>query len=152
MSPGIGLEKSSDGSPQGPPCHSDQYRQRQMDNEGQVRSEPLRQGVPNQGGDRCSDGKLSFCADIEQSAFEGKRQRIATEGLEQLSQHVDSLIVIPNDKLTQVLGNTVTLDEAFKAANDVLHGAVAGIAEIIKKYAIATCVREPGKAYERPVQ
>src|SRR4029079_7851816 len=41
------------------------------------------------------------------------------------------LIVIPNDKLMQVLGTQVTLDEAFKAANDVLHGAVAGIAEII---------------------
>jgi cell division protein FtsZ len=39
--------------------------------------------------------------------------------------------VIPNDKLMQVLGNQVTLDEAFRAANDVLHGAVAGIAEII---------------------
>jgi cell division protein FtsZ len=39
--------------------------------------------------------------------------------------------VIPNDKLMQVLGNQVTLDEAFRAANEVLHGAVAGIAEII---------------------
>jgi cell division protein FtsZ len=38
---------------------------------------------------------------------------------------------VPNDKLMQVLGNQVTLDEAFRAANDVLHGAVAGIAEII---------------------
>jgi cell division protein FtsZ len=64
-------------------------------------------------------------------AFEGKRQRIAQEGLDALSQHVDSLIVIPNDKLMHVLGTQVTLDEAFKAANDVLHGAVAGIAEII---------------------
>jgi len=64
-------------------------------------------------------------------AFEGKRQRIAREGLDALAQHVDSLIVIPNDKLMQVLGNQITLDEAFKAANDVLHGAVAGIAEII---------------------
>jgi cell division protein FtsZ len=53
------------------------------------------------------------------------------EGLEALSQQVNSLIVIPNDKLMQVLGNQVTLDEAFRAANDVLHGAVAGIAEII---------------------
>src|SRR4029077_1088513 len=44
---------------------------------------------------------------------------------------VNSLIVVPNDKLMQVLGNQVTLNEAFRAANDVLHGAVAGIAEII---------------------
>ena len=64
-------------------------------------------------------------------AFEGKRQKIAQQGLEALAQHVDSLIVIPNDKLMQVLGDEVTLDEAFRAANDVLHGAVAGIAEII---------------------
>jgi cell division protein FtsZ len=76
-------------------------------------------------------GVLTVAVVTKPFAFEGKRQRIAMEGLEALSQHVDSLIVIPNDKLTQVLGNTVTLDEAFKAANDVLHGAVAGIAEII---------------------
>ena len=76
-------------------------------------------------------GVLTVAVVTKPFAFEGKRQRIATEGLELLAQHVDSLIVIPNDKLTQVLGNTVTLDEAFKAANDVLHGAVAGIAEII---------------------
>ena len=76
-------------------------------------------------------GVLTVAVVTKPFAFEGKRQRIAQEGLAALSQHVDSLIVIPNDKLTQVLGNTVTLDEAFKAANDVLHGAVAGIAEII---------------------
>ncbi len=76
-------------------------------------------------------GVLTVAVVTKPFAFEGKRQRIAMEGLEALSQHVDSLIIIPNDKLTQVLGNTVTLDEAFKAANDVLHGAVAGIAEII---------------------
>ncbi|HTD91161.1 MAG TPA: cell division protein FtsZ [Burkholderiales bacterium] len=76
-------------------------------------------------------GVLTVAVVTKPFAFEGKRQRIALEGLDALSQHVDSLIVIPNDKLTQVLGNTVTLDEAFKAANDVLHGAVAGIAEII---------------------
>src|SRR5262245_10830607 len=63
--------------------------------------------------------------------FEGKRQRVATEGIEALGQHVDSLIIVPNDKLMEVLGNQVTLDGAFRAANDVLHGAVAGIAEII---------------------
>src|SRR5688572_9140081 len=76
-------------------------------------------------------GILTVAVVTKPFAFEGKRQRIAQEGLDALSQHVDSLIVIPNDKLMSVLGTQVTLDEAFKAANDVLHGAVAGIAEII---------------------
>ncbi|MGZ5120468.1 MAG: cell division protein FtsZ [Burkholderiales bacterium] len=76
-------------------------------------------------------GILTVAVVTKPFAFEGKRQRIAQEGLDALSQHVDSLIVIPNDKLMHVLGTQVTLDEAFKAANDVLHGAVAGIAEII---------------------
>ena len=44
---------------------------------------------------------------------------------------MDSLIIVPNEKLIEVLGQQVTLDQAFRAANDVLHGAVAGIAEII---------------------
>ena len=76
-------------------------------------------------------GILTVAVVTKPFAFEGKRQRIAQEGLDALSQQVNSLIVIPNDKLMQVLGNQVTLDEAFRAANDVLHGAVAGIAEII---------------------
>jgi cell division protein FtsZ len=76
-------------------------------------------------------GILTVAVVTKPFAFEGKRQRLAQEGLDALAQHVDSLIVIPNDKLMQVLGNSVTLDEAFRAANDVLHGAVAGIAEII---------------------
>ena len=76
-------------------------------------------------------GILTVAVVTKPFAFEGKRQRLAQEGLEALAQHVDSLIVIPNDKLMQVLGNSITLDEAFRAANDVLHGAVAGIAEII---------------------
>jgi cell division protein FtsZ len=76
-------------------------------------------------------GILTVAVVTKPFAFEGKRQRIAQEGIEALSPHVDSLIVVPNDKLMEVLGNQVTLDEAFRAANDVLHGAVAGIAEII---------------------
>jgi cell division protein FtsZ len=76
-------------------------------------------------------GILTVAVVTKPFAFEGKRQRIAQEGLEALAQQVNSLIVIPNDKLMQVLGNQVTLDEAFRAANEVLHGAVAGIAEII---------------------
>src|SRR6186997_2960454 len=67
-------------------------------------------------------GILTVAVVTKPFAFEGKRQRIAMEGLEALSQQVNSLIVIPNDKLMQVLGNQVTLDEAFRAANDVLHG------------------------------
>jgi len=80
---------------------------------------------------RAELGILTVAVVTKPFAFEGKRQRIAQEGLDALSQHVNSLIVIPNDKLMQVLGNQVTLDEAFRAANEVLHGAVAGIAEII---------------------
>jgi cell division protein FtsZ len=64
-------------------------------------------------------------------AFEGKRQKVAQQGIEELGKKVDSLIVIPNDKLMQVLGEDVSVLDAYAAANDVLHGAVAGIAEVI---------------------
>jgi cell division protein FtsZ len=64
-------------------------------------------------------------------AFEGKRQRVAETGIEELKKKVDSLIVIPNDKLMQVLGDDVSVLDAYAAANDVLHGAVSGIAEVI---------------------
>ena len=64
--------------------------------------------------------------------FEGKkRSKIAEEGIQLLSEHVDSLITIPNEKLLDVLGKEATLLEAFKAANDVLLGAVKGIADLI---------------------
>jgi cell division protein FtsZ len=76
-------------------------------------------------------GILTVAVVTRPFAFEGKRQKVAQDGLDALSQCVNSLIVVPNDKLMQVLGNQVTLNEAFRAANDVLHGAVAGIAEII---------------------
>jgi cell division protein FtsZ len=62
---------------------------------------------------------------------QNKRMRSAEQGLKALSEHVDSLIIIPNEKLIQVLGGGVKLTEAFLAANDVLHSAVSGIAEII---------------------
>jgi len=62
---------------------------------------------------------------------EGKRQNVAQAGIEDLKKHVDSLIVIPNDKLMEVLGEDITMREAFRAADDVLRGAVAGIAEVI---------------------
>ncbi len=63
--------------------------------------------------------------------YEGKRLQVANAGLEQLRQHVDSLIVIPNDKLLTVLGDDVTVKEAFRAADDVLKNAVAGISEVV---------------------
>lgn len=64
--------------------------------------------------------------------FEGpKRMRAAEEGMRELSEHVDSLITIPNEKLLAVLGKNASLLTAFSAANDVLLGAVQGIAELI---------------------
>ncbi|WP_018015256.1 cell division protein FtsZ [Teredinibacter turnerae] len=64
--------------------------------------------------------------------FEGrKRMKIADEGIKQLQDRVDSLITIPNEKLLAVLGKATTLLDAFKAANDVLLGAVQGIADLI---------------------
>ncbi len=64
--------------------------------------------------------------------FEGKkRAAIADQGIRDLAQYVDSLITIPNEKLLSVLGRDISLLDAFKAANDVLLGAVQGIAELI---------------------
>jgi len=66
--------------------------------------------------------------------FEGKRRsQVAESGIRELSQYVDSLITIPNEKLLSVLGKSVTLLDAFKAANNVLLGAVQGIAELITR-------------------
>ncbi len=77
-------------------------------------------------------GILTVAVVTKPFVFEGKRMKVAQAGLEALSQFVDSLIVIPNEKLMQVLGDDVSMLDAFRAANDVLHGAVAGIAEVIK--------------------
>ncbi len=76
-------------------------------------------------------GILTVAVVTKPFAFEGRRQRIAMQGLTDLSEHVDSLIVIPNDKLMQVLGDDISLLDAYAKANEVLHGAVAGIAEVI---------------------
>jgi len=66
--------------------------------------------------------------------FEAKRRMtIAEQGIEELSKHVDSLIIIPNSKLPEVMGEDALLLNAFKAANDVLQGAVQGIAELITR-------------------
>ncbi|MGG2140410.1 cell division protein FtsZ [Symbiopectobacterium sp. RP] len=66
--------------------------------------------------------------------FEGKkRMAFAEQGIGEMSKHVDSLITIPNDKLLKVLGRGISLLDAFGAANDVLKGAVQGIAELITR-------------------
>jgi len=63
--------------------------------------------------------------------FEGKRQKVAEAGIEELKKIVDSLIIIPNEKLMQVLGEDVSVLDAYAKANEVLHSAVSGIAEVI---------------------
>ena len=66
--------------------------------------------------------------------FEARRRMaIAEKGIEELAAHVDSLITIPNSRLAEVLGGETLLLNAFKAANDVLQGAVQGIAELITR-------------------
>ena len=62
-----------------------------------------------------------------------RRMNIAQEGIAELSEHVDSLITVPNEKLLEALGDRVTIRAVFSAANDVLHGAVAGVAELITR-------------------
>lgn len=77
-------------------------------------------------------GILTVAVVTRPFAFEGKkRSAVADEGIVELSQFVDSLITIPNEKLLSVLGRDVSLLNAFSAANDVLLGAVQGIAELI---------------------
>lgn len=79
-------------------------------------------------------GILTVAVTTKPFSFEGKmRLSVAEQGIANLSQHVDSLITIPNNKLLSVLGKNVTLINAFKAANDVLRGAVQGIAELITR-------------------
>ena len=62
-----------------------------------------------------------------------KRMRVADQGIAELAKYVDSLITIPNEKLLTVLGPQTTLLDAFRAANEVLQGAVQGIAELITR-------------------
>jgi len=77
-------------------------------------------------------GILTVAVVTKPFPFEGRRRmQVAHKGIEDLSQHVDSLITVPNEKLLNVLGREVTLLNAFKAANDVLQGAVQGIADLI---------------------
>lgn len=65
--------------------------------------------------------------------YEGeKRGKIAEQGIEEMRKYVDSLIVIPNEKLMTELDEDVSMRDAFAAADDVLRGAVSGITEVIK--------------------
>ena len=76
-------------------------------------------------------GILTVAVVTKPFAFEGKRMRVAEHGLDDLARHVDSLIVILNERLMEVLGDDVSMQDAFKAADNVLRNAVGGIAEII---------------------
>jgi cell division protein FtsZ len=77
-------------------------------------------------------GILTVAVVTKPFGFEGKkRMAFAEQGIAELSKHVDSLITIPNDKLLKVLGRGISLLDAFGAANDVLKGAVQGIADLI---------------------
>ena len=79
-------------------------------------------------------GILTVAVVTKPFPFEGrKRMAVAEKGIQELGQYVDSLITIPNEKLMAVLGKNISLLDAFKSANDVLLGAVQGIAELITR-------------------
>lgn len=79
-------------------------------------------------------GILTVAVVTKPFPFEGKKRMVvAEEGIAELKKYVDSLITIPNEKLLTVLGKQITLLDAFKAANNVLLGAVQGIAELITR-------------------
>ena len=77
-------------------------------------------------------GVLTVAVVTKPFDFEGKKKKMVAEaGIKELEKHVDSLIIIPNQKLLPVLGSNLSLVNAFKAANDVLLDAVQGITELI---------------------
>lgn len=77
-------------------------------------------------------GILTVAVVTKPFKFEGrKRMALAEAGIKELAEHVDSLITIPNQKLEAVMGGAISLVEAFKEANNVLHHAVQGIADLI---------------------
>ena len=79
-------------------------------------------------------GILTVAIVTKPFAFEGKQRALAAEdGIRRLAEHVDSLITIPNNKLLSVLGKNISLLNAFKAANNVLLGAVKGISDLITR-------------------
>lgn len=100
-------------------------------------------------------GILTVAVITKPFSFEGRaRMEVAESGILDLMPYVDSLITIPNDKLLSVLGKNITLLDAFKAANNVLLGAVQGIAELITRPGlinvdfadVRTVMREMGTA------
>lgn len=79
-------------------------------------------------------GILTLAVVTKPFPFErGKRMELAQNGIEELGGYVDSLIVIPNEKLLTALGRAITLKNAFQAANNVLHNAVQGISDLITR-------------------
>jgi cell division protein FtsZ len=79
-------------------------------------------------------GVLTVAVVTKPFPFEGKKRTdFADQGIEELSKYVDSLITIPNEKLLKVMGKGTPLLQAFSAANDILSGAVQGIAELITR-------------------
>jgi len=77
-------------------------------------------------------GVLTVAVVTKPFDFEGKKKKlVAEEGISELEKYVDSLIIIPNQKLLPVLGGNLSVTNAFKAANDVLLDAVQGITELI---------------------
>jgi cell division protein FtsZ len=79
-------------------------------------------------------GILTVAVITKPFPFEGRRRmQTALQGIEELAKHCDSLITVPNEKLITVLGRDATMISAFKAANDVLLGAVQGIADLITR-------------------
>ena len=100
-------------------------------------------------------GILTVAVVTKPFVWEGRRRMGNAEaGLDELEANVDSLVVVLNDKLLEVLDDDVTQDQAFAHANDVLRNAVGGIAEIINDYGLVnvdfadvrTVMGEPGKA------
>ena len=100
-------------------------------------------------------GILTVAVVTKPFVWEGRRRMDNAEaGLAELSANVDSLVVVLNDKLLEVLDEDVTMEQAFAEANDVLRNAVGGIAEIINDYGLVnvdfadvrTVMGEPGKA------
>ena len=77
-------------------------------------------------------GILTVAVVTKPFAFEGaKRREIAEKGMEELKQHVDTIIVIPNDRILQIIDKKTSLLDAFKAVDDVLRQGVAGISDLI---------------------
>ncbi|MCG8441435.1 MAG: cell division protein FtsZ, partial [Caulobacterales bacterium] len=79
-------------------------------------------------------GVLSVAVVTKPFAFEGsKRQRLAEEGLAELAEHVDMLIVIPNQNLFRVADSSTTVTDAFRMADEVLHAGVRGVTDLMTR-------------------